>query len=274
MSTILDKILAVKRDEVAALQARRNELKAGLTAVEPPRGFAAALRARAPRAVIAEIKRASPSKGLIRDDFDVAWLASRYAAGGAACLSVLTDQRFFQGEAGYLAQARAACTLPVLRKDFIIDPIQVVEARTLGADCILLIAAALDDDMMLKLAQQAFDLGMDVLAEVHNAAELARVLHLPQDTILGINNRDLNTFDTTLETSFALREHVPAERLLVSESGIYTGADIEQLHAHDIGVFLIGESFMRQPDPGVAVADLIGAPSATTIEGKQTSNST
>src|SRR5699024_5269590 len=155
--------------------------KSALTAVEPARGFAAALRARAPRAVIAEIKRASPSKGLIREDFDVAWLASRYAAGGAACLSVVTDQRLLQGEAGFLAQARAACTLPVLRKDFIIDPIQVIEARTLGADCILLIAAALDDDMLQTLAQQAFDLGMDVLAEVHNAAELERVLRLPPD---------------------------------------------------------------------------------------------
>jgi len=259
MSTILDQILAVKRDEVTALQARHSDLKSALTAVEPARGFAAALRARLPRAVIAEIKRASPSKGLIREDFDVAWLASRYAAGGAACLSVLTDHRFFQGEAGFLAQARAACTLPVLRKDFIIDPIQVIEARTLGADCILLIAAALDDDMLQTLAQQAFDLGMDVLAEVHNAAELERVLRLPPDTILGINNRDLNTFHTTLDVSFALREQVPAERLLISESGIYTAADIEQLQAHDIGTFLIGESFMRQPDPGAAVADLIGA---------------
>src|SRR5699024_8663039 len=166
MSSILDKILAVKRDEVDALQARRAQIQAASNRMEPPRGFAAALRSRLPRAVIAEIKRASPSKGLIREDFDVAWLARRYAAGGAACLSVLTDRQFFQGEADYLAQARAACTLPVLRKDFIIDPLQVIEARMLGADCILLIAAALDDDNMQALARQAFDLGMDVLADV------------------------------------------------------------------------------------------------------------
>lgn len=259
MSTILDDILATKRDEVARLQARRSELEAGLSEVEPPRGFAAALRARAPRAAIAEIKRASPSKGLIRDDFDVAWLATRYAASGAACLSVLTDQQFFQGDTAFLAQARMACTLPVLRKDFITDPVQVLEARALGADCILLIAAALDDDTMQQLTAHAFDLGMDVLAEVHNAAELERVLELPQDTIIGINNRDLNTFETTLQTSVTLRAQVPAERLLVSESGIHTAADIQHLSAHDIGTFLIGESCMRQPDPGIALADLIKA---------------
>ncbi|HLQ86047.1 MAG TPA: indole-3-glycerol phosphate synthase TrpC [Salinisphaeraceae bacterium] len=257
MSSILDKILAVKRDEVDALQARRAQIQAASNRMEPPRGFAAALRSRLPRAVIAEIKRASPSKGLIREDFDVAWLARRYAAGGAACLSVLTDRQFFQGEADYLAQARAACTLPVLRKDFIIDPLQVIEARMLGADCILLIAAALDDDNMQALARQAFDLGMDVLAEVHDATELQRVLQLPQDTIIGINNRNLNTFATTLDTSMALRTQVPAERLLISESGIYSAADIRQLAEHEIGAFLIGESFMRAPDPGTALAELL-----------------
>src|SRR5699024_7322948 len=257
MSSILDKILAVKRDEVDALQARRAQIQAASNRMEPPRGFAAALRSRLPRAVIAEIKRASPSKGLIREDFDVAWLARRYAAGGAACLSVLTDRQFFQDEADYLAQARAACTLPVLRKDFIIDPLQVIEARMLGADCILLIAAALDDDNMQALARQAFDLGMDVLAEVHDATELQRVLQLPQDTIIGINNRNLNTFATTLDTSMALRTQVPAERLLISESGIYSAADIRQLAEHEIGAFLIGESFMRAPDPGTALAELL-----------------
>src|SRR5699024_1215881 len=255
----LDKIVAVKREEVAALQPRLAELEAATIGIEPPRGFATALRARAPRAVIAEIKRASPSKGLIREDFDVAWLASRYAAGGAACLSVLTDRQFFQGDADYLAQARAACTLPVLRKDFIIDPIQVTEARALGADCILLIAAALDDDALHDLAETAFDLGMDVLAEVHDAAELQRVLSLPQDTIIGINNRDLNTFHTTLDTCIDLRQQVPADRLLVGESGIHTPDDIRRLADHDIGAFLIGESCMRQPDPGAALADLIAA---------------
>jgi len=259
MATILDKIVAVKREEVAALAPRRAALEAATIGIEPPRGFAATLRARTPRAVIAEIKRASPSKGLIREDFDVAWLASRYAAGGAACLSVLTDQQFFRGNADYLAQARAACTLPVLRKDFIIDPIQVIEARALGADCILLIAAALDDDALQSLADAAFDLGMDVLAEVHDEAELQRVLTLPQDTIIGINNRDLNTFHTTLDTCISLRAQVPADRLLIGESGIHTPDDIRQLAAHDIGAFLIGESCMRQPDPGAAVADLIAA---------------
>lgn len=257
MSTILEDILAVKREEVTSLEARRAEIQSGLSGIEPPRGFAAALRERMPRAAIAEIKRASPSKGLIREDFDVAWLAARYAAGGAACLSVLTDRRFFQGRGDYLAQARSACTLPVLRKDFIIDPIQVIEARALGADCILLIAGALGGSQMHELAAQAYDLGMDVLAEVHNAAELTRVLELPEDTVIGINNRDLNTFETTLRTSIALRARVPVNRLLVSESGINTTADIRQLDEHDIGAFLIGESCMRQPDPGRTLQRLV-----------------
>lgn len=259
MTTILDKIIAVKRDEVAALQPQRPRLQAAADAAAPARGFAAALRAHSPRAVIAEIKRASPSKGLIREDFDVAWLAARYAAGGAACLSVLTDQPFFQGHTDYLAQARAACTLPVLRKDFMIDPLQVIEARALGADCILLIAAALTDATMQALADTAFDLGMDVLAEVHNGAELQRVLQLPQATIIGINNRDLNTFHTTLDVCITLRQQVPHDRLLIGESGIHTAADIQRLAEHEIGAFLIGESCMRQADPGAAVADLIAA---------------
>lgn len=254
---ILERILAVKRDEIATLESRRAAIRDRMIQVEPPRGFAATLRSRLPRAAIAEIKRASPSKGLIREDFDVAWLATRYAAGGAACLSVLTDRSFFQGEGDYLARARAACTLPVLRKDFIIDPIQVAEARALGADCILLIAAALDNSRMRELADQAFDLGMDVLAEVHNRAELTRALNLPQDAIIGINNRDLSTFETTLDTSISLRARVPADRLLVSESGIHTAADIQQLNEHDFGAFLIGESCMRQPDPGEALHRLI-----------------
>lgn len=263
MNTILDKIIAVKREEITALKPRRSELEAATIDAEPPRGFAAALRERSPRAVIAEIKRASPSKGLIRENFDVAWLASRYAAGGAACLSVLTDEQFFQGSTDYLAQARGACTLPVLRKDFIIDPIQVIEARALGADCILLIAAALDDDSMHNLATTAFDLGMDVLAEVHSGDELKRVLELPQDTIIGINNRDLNTFRTTLDTCIGLRAQVPASRLLVGESGIHTAADIRHLAAHDIGAFLIGESFMHQDDPGDALKQLLATPGSS-----------
>lgn len=256
-ATMLDRILAAKRVEVTALKHRQAAFKEAVGTAGAPRGFAAALRAKSPRAAIAEIKKASPSKGLIREDFDPVWLAERYAAGGAACLSVLTDREFFQGDAGYLIRARGACALPVLRKDFIVDEIQILQARALGADCILLIAAALDDAAMQALARRAFDLGMDVLAEVHNTAELTRVLELPPEAIIGINNRDLNTFETALETSIALRERVPADRLLVSESGIHTAADIQRLAAHDIGAFLIGESCMRQPDPGRALARLL-----------------
>src|SRR5699024_7495009 len=259
MNTILDRILAVKRAEVATLEARRAELESAAAAASPTRDFAGALRNKQPRAVIAEIKRASPSKGLIREDFDVGWLAARYAEGGAACLSVLTDREFFQGDGRFLGEARTACHLPVLRKDFTIDPLQVLEARALGADCILLIAAALDDTTMHTLAGTAFDLGMDVLAEVHDAAELERVLELPEQTILGINNRDLNTSHTTLDTPIHLRRQVPGDRLLVGESGIHTPEHIRQLADHDIGIFLVGESCMRQPDPGAALTDLIAA---------------
>ena len=258
--TILDRILERKREEITAFKAAtsRTALDQAIAAAATPRGFADALRARAPRAVIAEIKKASPSKGLIRDDFDVAWLARRYAAGGAACLSVLTDRDFFSGDNDFLAVARSACTLPVLRKDFVIDPIQVDQSRALGADCILLIAAALATDTMIELANRAFELGMDVLAEVHNTVELERTLELPRNTILGINNRDLKTFDTTLETSRSLRAQLPDDRLLVSESGIHTRTDLNYLAEHGFGAFLIGESCMRQPDPGQALADLIG----------------
>lgn len=257
--TILDRILARKRKEIARFRVGTSnaELEAAIERADAPRGFAAALRAKAPRAVIAEIKKASPSKGLIREDFDVAWLAERYAAGGAACLSVLTDRDFFQGDNAFLGIARRACDLPVLRKDFMIDAIQVDQARAMGADCILLIAAALSTELMQTLAARAFDLGMDVLAEVHNAEELQRALELPEATILGINNRDLHTFDTTLDTSLALRDAIPGDRLLVSESGIHTPADLARLAEADFGAFLIGESFMRQLDPGAALAELI-----------------
>ena len=258
--TILDRILARKREEIDAFRANTpgDELAAAVADAPPPRGFAAALRACAPRAVIAEIKKASPSKGLIREDFDVAWLAERYAAGGAACLSVLTDRDFFQGDNGFLAIARQACDLPVLRKDFMIDPVQVDQTRAMGADCVLLIAAALSTDLMRQLAGRAFELGMDVLAEVHNAEELARVLALPEATIVGINNRDLHTFDTTLDVSLTLRGSVPDGRLLVSESGIYPPADLQKLAAAGFGAFLVGESFMRVANPGEAVSNLIG----------------
>lgn len=257
--TILDRILARKREEIAAFQTNTSaaELAAAVEAAPAPRGFANALRAKSPRAVIAEIKKASPSKGLIREDFDVAWLAERYAAGGAACLSVLTDRDFFQGDNDFLAIARQACDLPVLRKDFMIDPVQVDQARAMGADCILLIAAALSTDLMRTLAARAFDLGMDVLAEVHDAEELTRALELPAHTILGINNRDLHSFDTSLDVSLALRDGIPGDRLLVSESGIHTPADLQRLAAADFGAFLVGESFMRMVDPGAAVSKLI-----------------
>lgn len=260
--TILDRILARKRAEVAAFRAsaEADRLSSALAAAAPPRGFAAALRARARQAVIAEIKKASPSRGLIRADFDVAWLASRYAAGGAACLSVLTDRDFFQGNDRFLGIARDACELPVLRKDFIIDPIQIDQSRALGADCILLIAAALSTESMARLAGRAFELCMDVLAEVHDAAELERVLTLPEATIVGVNNRDLHSFDTDLETSLVLRDRVADERLLVSESGIHTRDQLTRLSAAGYGAFLVGESFMRAPDPGGAVAELLGRP--------------
>jgi indole-3-glycerol phosphate synthase len=259
-ATILDRILARKREEIAAFRAATSAtaLADAIAAASAPRGFATALQSRAPRAVIAEIKKASPSKGVIRADFDVAWLAARYAAGGAACLSVLTDRDYFQGDDNFLAAARAACDLPVLRKDFIIDPIQIDRSRALGADCILLIAAALSTELMAALAARAFDLGMDVLAEVHDDAELARVLTLSSAVLIGINNRDLKTFHTTLETSLALRARMPGHRLAVSESGIHTRADLARLTHHGFGAFLIGESFMRCPDPGTALAALIG----------------
>lgn len=257
--TILDRILERKAEEVAAFKSDTDPsaLADAVAAADAPRGFAAALRTRHPRAIIAEIKKASPSAGLIRPDFDVAWLAGRYEAGGAACLSVLTDRDHFQGDDRFLGLARAACGLPVLRKDFMIDKIQIDQSRALGADCILLIAAALSDDLMVELASRATELGMDVLAEVHNAEELARVLKLPGDPLLGVNNRNLHTFETTLDTSIDLATHLPENRLRISESGIYTTDDLARLGSAGYGAFLVGESFMRQPDPGKAVAGII-----------------
>lgn len=257
--TILDRILARKREEVAEFRASLDpaQLADTLAQASPCRGFANALSAKMPRAVIAEIKKASPSKGLIREDFDVAWLAERYQAGGAACLSVLTDRDYFQGDNDFLREARNACSLPVLRKDFMIDPIQIDQSRVLGADCILLIAAALSTDLMQELATRAFELGMDVLAEVHDEQELERVLTLPERTILGINNRDLRTFDTSLDNSLILRKKVRKGRILVSESGIHSRDDLKKLTAAGFGAFLVGESFMRKPDPGAATLRLI-----------------
>lgn len=261
---ILETILAVKREEIAALHARfpGDALQAAAAAADAPRGFAAALRRRAASglaAVIAEVKKASPSKGLIRAGFDPAWLAADYARGGASCLSVLTDERFFQGASADLRAARAACALPVLRKDFLLDPAQVLEARALGADCILLIAAALDASALRELAALSWQLGMDVLVEIHDADELDVVRRsgiLPR-ALLGINNRNLRSFATRLETTLDLLATLPADCEVVTESGIATPDDVQRLRSAGVHRFLIGESLMRQPSPGAALQALI-----------------
>jgi indole-3-glycerol phosphate synthase len=259
---ILRRILARKREEVAERRSRLPlpELRARLPEAPPVRGFRAALAARIAAgqpAVIAEIKKASPSRGVLRPDFDPPAIARSYARGGAACLSVLTDADYFQGADAHLQQARAACTLPVLRKDFVLDEYQVVEARLLGADCILLIAAALDDGAMRELAALAAELGMDALIEVHDAAELGRALALAPP-LLGINNRDLRSFHTTLDTTLQLLPRVPPDTLLVTESGILEPADAALMRAHGVHAFLVGEAFMRAPDPGDQLAALFG----------------
>jgi indole-3-glycerol phosphate synthase len=205
--------------------------------------------------VIAEVKKASPSKGVIRADFHPAQIARSYERGGAACLSVLTDVDFFQGSDAYLQQARAACALPVLRKDFVIDDYQVYEARTLGADCVLLIVAALGDAALAELSGLALELGMDVLVEVHDIDELERALQVPVP-LVGINNRNLRTFEVSLDTTLAMRDMVPKDRLLVTESGIVTPQDVALLRSHGVEAFLVGEAFMRAPDPGSELARL------------------
>lgn len=260
MSDILRKIIKRKTEEVVERSARLGmpELSARAEAMPEPRGFVAAIEAKLARgesAVIAEIKKASPSKGLLREDFRPAEIAQSYAQAGAACLSVLTDADFFQGSEDYLQQARAACKLPVLRKDFIIDPYQVYEARAIGADCILLIVAALDDVQLRDLSQLAATLKMDVLVEVHNAAELERALVLPL-RLIGINNRNLRTFETSLRTTIDLLERIPDDRIVVTESGIHTAADVALMREHKVNAFLVGEAFMRAPDPGVALRAL------------------
>ena len=254
MSDILNRILAHKAEEVAAAKRARplERVRAEARAALPPRDFVGALRARlalGQAAVIAEIKKASPSKGLLRADFDPAAIAASYAVHGAACLSVLTDREFFQGEAQYLAAARGACTLPALRKDFMIDAYQVHEARVLGADCILLIAAALELARMQELEALAHELGMAVLVEVHDAAELDSSLALATP-LIGINNRNLRDFDTRLETTLDLLPRVPPGRLVVTESGIRTREDVELMRARGVNAFLAGEAFMRAEDPG------------------------
>jgi indole-3-glycerol phosphate synthase len=264
MSDILNKILAVKADEVAAARKFRDfaslrrdvesdaELRAGL------RGFEANLRRNidAGRAgVIAEVKKASPSKGVLRADFRPAEIAASYAEGGASCLSVLTDLQFFQGSPDYLQQARAACSLPVIRKDFMVDLYQVYEARAMGADAILLIVAALDHGLMADLDACARELGMDVLVEVHDANELGAALRL-KTRLVGVNNRNLRTFEVTLDTTIDLLPHMPADRLVVTESGILGQADVKRMRDANVHAFLVGEAFMRAPDPGTELRRL------------------
>ena len=260
MHDILHAILQRKTEEVAARNAvlPLRELTARGRDVPPVRGFANAIAARIARgepAVIAEIKKASPSKGVIRADFDPAAIARSYEKGGAACLSVLTDVDFFQGTDAYLQQARAACALPVLRKDFVIDAYQVHEARVLGADCILLIVAALGDAGLAELCGLAMDLGMDVLVEVHDIDELERALQVPA-ALLGINNRNLRTFEVSLDATLDLRGAVPRDRILVTESGIVAPADVARMRAAGVEAFLVGEAFMRERDPGAALQRL------------------
>lgn len=257
---ILKKILARKREEIAARAAQKNlaALEAELAGAPALRPFVGALRAKIDAglpAVIAEIKKASPSKGLLRADFHPAAIARSYERGGAACLSVLTDVDFFQGSDAYLQAARAACALPVIRKDFIIDVYQVVEARAIGADCILLIAAALGDAQMSELSAAATALGMDVLVEVHDAPELERALRLPLP-LVGINNRNLRSFEVSLQTTLDLLAQIPADRLVITESGIAHREDVALMRRHEVHGFLVGESFMRADDPGAKLAEL------------------
>ncbi len=266
MSDILQRIVAVKREEVAAARALRSfaSLREEAESRRDVRDFEAALRCKignGEAAVIAEVKKASPSKGVLREHFVPAQIAAAYAAHGAACLSVLTDEQFFQGSAGFLRQAREACALPVLRKDFMIDAYQIAEARAMGADAILLIAACLDDALMADLESAAQALGMAVLVEVHDGAELDRALRLATK-LIGINNRNLRTFEVSLATSLDLRHRVPADRLLITESGIGMRADVQRMRDAGVHAFLVGEAFMRASDPGLALAELFGAPRA------------
>jgi indole-3-glycerol phosphate synthase len=266
MSDILKQIVEVKRQEIAAAQKRQPlaAVRADAESRVLTRDFTAALRAKisgGQSAVIAEIKKASPSKGVLRDDFVPADIAQSYADGdgttSAACLSVLTDKQFFQGSVDFLKQARASCDLPVLRKDFMVDPYQIYESRAMGADAILLIAACLDDAQMTDLEAIARSLDMAVLVEVHDAAELARALQL-KTPLVGINNRNLRTFEVTLDTTLGMLKDVPADRLLVTESGIHTQADVQKMRDAGVHAFLVGEAFMRADDPGTALATLFG----------------
>ena len=262
MSDILNKILATKAMEVAAAKAKISieRMQKFAYAQPKPRDFVGAIRAKIAAgnaAVIAEIKKASPSKGVIRADFNPAEISKSYEAGGAACLSVLTDLEYFQGSADYLKQARAACNLPVLRKDFMIDAYQVYEARAMGADCILLIVAALELSQMRELETIAHELGMAVLVEVHDGDELELALQL-ETPLVGINNRNLRTFAVTLQTTLGLLDRLPDDRIIVTESGIFTTDDVKLMTDNNVHTFLVGEAFMRQPEPGVELAKVFG----------------
>ena len=261
-SDILAKIMTSKAEEVISAQVECpfEILDSEARAASSPRGFAAAIRARIAAgrpAVIAEIKRASPSKGVLRSEFDPAAIAASYERANAACLSVLTDRPFFQGAPEYLVEARAACSVPVLRKEFIIDEYQIVESRALGADAVLLIVAALDDARLAALEACAKDYGLDVLVEVHDAAELDRALRL-STPLIGINNRNLRTFNVSLHTTIELLPRVPPDRIVVTESGILAQRDVAQMRRHGVNAFLVGEVFMRAPDPGAALTALFG----------------
>ncbi|MBB5212963.1 indole-3-glycerol phosphate synthase TrpC [Microbulbifer hydrolyticus] len=258
--TILKTIVERKWEEVAERKKQVSQDEMQQRALEQPacRGFVQAIEAKrnaGEAAVIAEIKKASPSKGVIREDFIPAEIATSYEKGGAACLSVLTDVDFFQGADEYLQQARNAVRLPVIRKDFIVDPYQVYEARAIGADCILLIAACLDDAQLTSLNDLAMELGLDVLVEVHDRAELERALKLP-NRLIGINNRNLHTFEVQLETTFKLLDLIPEDRIVVTESGIHTTDDVAAMRGHNVDSFLVGEAFMREPEPGRRLMEL------------------
>ena len=259
--TVLENILARKVQEVAERSARvsLSELESLAKAADAPRGFAQALLAQAKKkqpAVIAEIKKASPSKGVIRESFVPADIAKSYEKGGATCLSVLTDIDYFQGADAYLQQARAACKLPVIRKDFMIDPYQIFEARALGADCVLLIVSALDDVKMAELASVAKGVGLDVLVEVHDGDELERALKTLDTPLVGVNNRNLHTFDVSLKTTLDLLPRIPRDRLVITESGILNRADVELMEISDVYAFLVGEAFMRAESPGTELQRL------------------
>jgi indole-3-glycerol phosphate synthase len=258
--TVLKKIIDRKYEEIAerSKSVSIDGLKTQIAEQDKCRGFVDAMAEKLVKgesAIIAEVKKASPSKGVIREDFHPAEIAKSYEQGGAACMSVLTDVDFFQGSTEYLIEARKACSLPVIRKDFIVDPYQVYEARAMGADCILLIVAALDDAQMKTLNDLAIDLGMDVLIEVHNLQELERSLPLG-NTLVGINNRDLHNFDTTLDSTFNLLEFIPEDRIVVTESGIHTAEDIASMREKGVDAFLVGEAFMRADEPGEKLREL------------------